>query len=57
MHVHVYTPEGEAKYWLEPRIELAVNCGIRQQELKTIEKKIKEKADEFKQAWKDHFKS
>jgi len=23
MHVHVYSPDGEAKYWLEPDIELA----------------------------------
>ena len=23
MHVHVHAPSGEAKFWLEPRIELA----------------------------------
>ena len=26
MHVHVYCGDGEAKYWLEPEIELARNC-------------------------------
>jgi hypothetical protein len=25
MHVHVISPGGEAKFWLEPKIELAVN--------------------------------
>jgi hypothetical protein len=56
MHVHVHTPDGEVKFWLEPRIELAVNTGVRSQELKTIEKKIKEKENELKKAWKEHFK-
>ena len=23
MHVHIHSPEGEVKYWLEPEIELA----------------------------------
>jgi len=55
MHVHVYSPEGEAKYWLEPRIELAVDNGIRQQELKTIQKQIEAKEHELKTAWKKHF--
>jgi len=27
-HVHVESPEGEAKFWLEPTIELAMNQGI-----------------------------
>jgi hypothetical protein len=57
MHVHVHTPEGEAKYWLEPEIELAVNYGIQKRELKTIEKKINERENELKRAWKEHFKS
>ncbi len=25
MHVHVYRADGEAKFWLEPEIELAKN--------------------------------
>ena len=24
-HVHIYSTEGEAKYWLEPKLELAKN--------------------------------
>ena len=30
MHVHVYHAEGEAKFWLERRVELAVNYGLSQ---------------------------
>ena len=33
MHVHVYTPSGEAKFWLAPKIELAINKGLRSAEL------------------------
>ncbi|TMG83195.1 MAG: DUF4160 domain-containing protein [Betaproteobacteria bacterium] len=28
MHVHVQSAEGEAKFWLEPRIELAQSYGL-----------------------------
>jgi hypothetical protein len=28
MHVHVSTADGEAKFWLEPEIELAANYGL-----------------------------
>ena len=34
MHVHIYCGDGEAKYWLEPEIELARNYGL---SLATIE--------------------
>ena len=26
MHVHIAHTDGEAKFWLEPSIELALNC-------------------------------
>lgn len=28
MHIHVQGPRGEAKYWMEPAIELAQNYGL-----------------------------
>jgi hypothetical protein len=28
MHVHVLSPDGEAKFWIEPTIELAMNKGL-----------------------------
>jgi hypothetical protein len=33
MHVHVFSPDGEAKFWLEPQIELALNKGLKTVEL------------------------
>lgn len=55
MHVDVYTPNGEAKFWLEPELELAVNKGLKQSELKVAESLIKEKHNEIEEAWKKHF--
>ena len=34
MHIHVFKAEKEAKYWLEPKVELDNNYGFTSQELK-----------------------
>jgi hypothetical protein len=57
MHVHSTCPDGEAKYWLEPQIELAKNYGLSKSQLKEIENIIKEHYGEFKSAWEKYFKS
>ena len=56
-HVHVYCASGEAKYWMTPKIELAVNQGIKARDLKVIERKIIEHEDEINETWKRHFGS
>ncbi|MGB0956380.1 MAG: DUF4160 domain-containing protein [Panacagrimonas sp.] len=33
-HVHVQCAGGEAKFWLQPNVELATNSGISRQQLK-----------------------
>ena len=33
MYVHVHGQNGEAKFWLEPAIELAQNVGFSQREI------------------------
>lgn len=48
MHIHVVKAENEAKYWLEPDIELAENFGFSSKELSFIEKILKENGDDFK---------
>ena len=55
MHVHVYTPNGEAKFWLTPKVELAINAGLKAAELKTAQTQILRHEDEIKAAWKKHF--
>jgi hypothetical protein len=57
MHVHVKSPDGEAKYWLEPQVEIATAVGFSSQELKKVQTIVEEHADEFKLSWKDFFGS
>ena len=54
-HIHVQSREGEAKFWLEPQIELAKNYKLSRKELKEIEKIIEEHYDEFINAWEEYF--
>ncbi len=55
MHVHIQHSAGEAKFWLEPMIELAQNFGLSAQELKTVENLVKSHELEIKNAWVKHF--
>lgn len=55
MHVHVYHVEGEAKFWLEPRVELAANYGLIQRRLARALRLVLEHEDEIRNAWKAHF--
>ena len=57
MHVHVISPEGEAKFWLEPRIELAVNKNLSATELRELEHIVEERQNEIRQSWQRHFQS
>ena len=57
MHVHVYCGNGEAKFWLEPEIELARNHGLSRKQLKKIEDITEERQDEIKACWQNYFKS
>ncbi len=55
MHVHVLSAKGEAKFWLEPRIEMAKNQGYNLLQLHEIATLIEEHHHELVDAWKHHF--
>ncbi len=55
MHVHVVSPEGEAKFWLEPKIELANNYRYSGKRLKEIKSLVEAHYDEITGAWRQHF--
>ncbi|NCR42258.1 MAG: DUF4160 domain-containing protein [Microcystis aeruginosa W13-11] len=57
MHVHVHCAEGEAKFWLEPQIELARNHNLSRKQLQAIENIIEERQNELRNAWTKHFSS
>ena len=54
-HVHIRSPKGEAKFWLEPEIELAVSHGLPAKELKLLSKVVEKNADEIRKHWDKHF--
>ena len=55
MHVHVVSGDGEAKFWIEPDIELAQNHGLSERDLRTVKALIKENVDGIRSAWRQHF--
>jgi len=55
MHVHVLSGNGEAKFWLEPEIELAKNCRLSRKQLKQVESLIEVRYNELTSAWRQHF--
>lgn len=55
MHVHVSANSGEAKFWLEPEITLAVNHGLSPHEVRELQRVVEEQRDEIIQYWHDHF--
>ena len=55
MHVHVSCGEGEAKFWLEPQLELARNYRLSRAKLREVETIIEEHENEFRAAWRNHF--
>lgn len=57
MHVHVHCADGEAKFWLEPQIELARNHRLSRPQLREAEQLIEEHFHELTSAWRRHFGS
>ena len=54
-HVHVLGEEGEAKFWIDPRIELARSHGLSEKTLATALDLITEREHEIRRAWNQHF--
>ena len=55
LHVHVHHAEGEVKVWLDPRIEVAQNHGLKSRQLTKVLRLVNEHEREIREAWKEHF--
>lgn len=55
IHVHVVSSDSEAKFWLEPKIELVKNYRYPIHQLREIELLVEIHYDELITAWKQHF--
>ncbi len=56
MHVHVSSASGEAKFWIEPTIALAMNRGLNQTEVRRAQRLIEEHVHEIEISWRRHFR-
>ena len=56
-HIHIQCQHGEAKFWLDPQIELAKNYKLSRKELNEVEKIIEEYYEDFIKAWEEHFEN
>ncbi len=55
IHIHVTSEDGEAKFWLEPILSLAVYHGLNPKKLSEIQLIIEAHKDEIIKAWHKHF--
>jgi hypothetical protein len=57
IHVHVAHPDGEAKFWLNPTVHLAVNVGLTPVQLRQAQSVVEAHILEIEDAWRRHFGS
>lgn len=55
--VHVQHADGEAKFWIDPAIELAANFSLKPKQVTEVQKLIEEHLNEIRGAWAKHFPS
>lgn len=55
IHVHVTSENGEAKFWIEPIVSLAVYHGLDSRRLNELQKIVEEHKHEIIKAWQKHF--
>lgn len=55
MHVHVQGQNGKARYWLEPKIELARSVGLSRHEINEALHLVQEHEYDIPSAWHKHF--
>ena len=55
MHVHVAHPDGEAKFWLVPAVELATQTGLAKHIIGEAQQLVEDHREEIIDAWNKHF--
>lgn len=54
-HVHVSHPDGEAKFWIEPEVELATQIGLTAVQIRDARSAVERHLKEITDAWHRHF--
>ena len=53
--MHVQHADGEAKFWIDPAVELFANYGLKPVQLADARQLIEEHVDDIRDAWNRHF--
>lgn len=56
MHIHILSPDGEAKFWIEPVVALADYRGFSNRQITELKKVVEKHAQEIEKDWKKHFR-
>lgn len=57
IHEHVAHPDGEAKFWLTPDVNLGVNIGLSPAQVRQAQAVVTAHLQEIEDAWRRHFGS
>ena len=57
IHIHVISPDGEAKFWIEPIISLENYSGFSTKQLNGLQKIIERNKNEIVKKWKKHLQN
>lgn len=55
MHIHVRSPDGEAKFWLTPMVYLADSDGFDARTLRELQGVVTFNKALFERIWNEHF--
>jgi hypothetical protein len=56
-HVHIVSPDGEAKFWLEPIVALCTYSGFSKTQLNKLQKLVEKHKNEITKKWQKHFEA
>ena len=55
INVHVSHPDGEAKFWLHPEVELVTQIGLAKHVIGEAQQLVEDHLQEIIDAWNQHF--
>jgi hypothetical protein len=55
VHIHVLKGGAEAKFWLQPEVDVAYNSGFNARTLAMLSRIVADRSAEIESAWHDYF--
>lgn len=55
IHVHIRSSDGEAKFWIEPKVHLDSSNGFNAQILRELTQVVEQNIDIIERTWNEYF--